>query len=110
MDPWEPNLLTVITAAAALAAALWLEQRRRYAFVIDIVNGSARVRRGKATPGFLHEVNRVCHEHSVLRGWVGGLRHGQRIRLVFSRSMPPPCQQKMRNVWHDIGWGTRSAR
>jgi hypothetical protein len=35
----------------------------------------------------------------VQQGWVRGVWRGRRIALVFSRNIPPPCQQQIRNLW-----------
>jgi hypothetical protein len=109
MGTVEANLLILATAGGVLVAALWYADRLRYAFLLVISDTTIRVQRGKVTPAFREEVRRVCGEHGVVRGWVGGVRQGGRIRLVFSRSLPPRCQQQLRNVWALAGWGTERA-
>jgi hypothetical protein len=101
------SLLVLATVGTVLAAALWCAERLRYAFLLVITGGKVVVRRGKATAAFLEQVRQVCSEHGVRRGWVGGVREARRIRLVFSRSLSPACQQRVRNIWRLIGWGDR---
>src|SRR5688572_30360005 len=107
MIPWESSLLVLGTVGAVLVVALWVADRRRYAFVICIDHGVPKLRRGNATGAFLDNVAQVCRENGIERGWVGGIRQRLRIRLVFSRSMPAACQQQLRNIWQVIGWGNR---
>jgi hypothetical protein len=101
------SLLVLATVGSVLAAALWYAERLRYAFLLVIAGGKVFVRRGKATAAFLEQVRQVCSEHGVHRGWIGGVREARRIRLVFSRSLSPACQQRVRNIWRLIGWGDR---
>jgi hypothetical protein len=115
MTTLETSLLVLATGVFVLGPALWYADRLRYAFVVGIQDGEVRVRRGKVTAAFLDEVRRVCSEHGVRRGWLGGVRQARRIRLDFSASLPLGCRQQLRNVWGLIGWGnslppTRSQR
>ena len=101
----EANILILGTAVAVLVAAAWYADRVRYAFLLVIREDRVSVQRGKATAAFMEEVRHICCEHNIRRGWLGGVRQAQRIRLVFCRSLPPRCQQQIRNVWGLIGWG-----
>ena len=95
---------------AALAVwALWTALRPRFAFVVRIKGGVPRVARGTVTRAFLQEIAETCSRHGVTNGVVRGIVKGQRITLAFTRSMPPPCQQQLRNLWGVSGWsiGTR---
>jgi hypothetical protein len=40
----------------------------------------------------------------VSHGLVRGVVKGRRITLAFTRGMPPPCQQQLRNLWALSGW------
>lgn len=82
-----------------VAAALWWAMQPRYAFLICIAGGVPRVTRGKVTSAFLQQVGEVCAEEGLSRGWVGGVPRGRQMALVFSRSIPPPCRQRLRNLW-----------
>ena len=86
-----------------VAGVVWLVLRPRYHFEIRIEGGVPRVRRGKVTADLLREVQAVCAEAGVRRAWVGGRRHGRRVRLAFSRGMPPSCRQRLRYLWLVLG-------
>jgi hypothetical protein len=104
MFPWEANGLVLATSAAILVFALWFANRLRFAFRIAIRNGAVQVQQGKVAGPFLDQVRAVCREHSIGNGWIGGVRQGRRIRLVFSTSVPFGCQQQIRNIWTQVGW------
>jgi hypothetical protein len=106
---WETNWLVLATSAAILALALWFANRMRFVFRIAISNGAIQVQQGKVAGPFLDQVRAVCQEHSLTNGWVGGVRQGRRIRLVFASSVPPGCQQQIRNIWAQVGWTLPSA-
>jgi hypothetical protein len=82
-----------------LLGALWIAWQRRYTFMVHLRAGVPRVTHGKVTASFLQELRQACEEAGVTRGWVGGLARGRRTALVFSRSIPPACQQRLRNLW-----------
>src|SRR4051794_39976343 len=105
MTTLEILFLLFATAAGVLFPSLWYAGGLRYAFVVAVREGEVRVRRGKVAPAFLAEVRRICREHDIRRGWVGGVRQGRTLRLAFSGSLPPGCRQQLRNVWGLIGWG-----
>jgi hypothetical protein len=95
---------------AALAVwALWTAVRPRPAFVVRIKRGVPRVASGTVTRAFLQEIAETCSRHGVIHGAVRGIVNGRRITLAFTRGMPPPCQQQLRNLWALSGWsvGTR---
>jgi hypothetical protein len=77
----------------------WLAFQPRYVFLLRIERGEPRVAKGKVTPAFLREVSDTYRRAGVTHGWVGGVRRGKRIALVFSRSLPSSCQQQLRNQW-----------
>jgi len=80
---------------AAIVVALW----HRYAFVMRVKRGYPRVIKGKVAGPFLEEVADVCREAGLERGWVGGVRNGKRIVLVFSWHIPASIRQRLRNLW-----------
>ena len=95
---------------AALAVwALWTALRPRSAFVVRIRRGVPRLARGTVTRAFLQEIAETCKRHGVSDGVVRGVVKGPRITLAFTRGIPPPCQQQLRNLWALTGWsvGTR---
>ena len=100
MDELLPTLVIFAIVAAVLLVLLGVVDLRTYQFLIKIRDGRAIVTRGKVTSDFVETVVEVCREYAVKSGWVGGVRRGPReTRLVFSRSIPKPCQQRLRNVW-----------
>ncbi|MFL5328164.1 MAG: DUF3634 family protein [Gemmataceae bacterium] len=78
---------------------VWSFIHLRYVIEIRIRNGRPQLRRGKVTASFLATIEEICREGRVDRGWIGGLRRGQRIGLVFSRHFPPHLRQRLRNEW-----------
>ena len=96
------NLPALVFVVAAIAV-FWLAWRPRYEFVIRIDNGMARAVQGKVTGAFVHQVGQACAEFTVIDGWVAGVRRGKRLSLAFSRSIPPQCQQRLRNNWLLLG-------
>jgi len=106
MASWGANWQALAALAVILFLALWVANRQRFAFLVVLRNGAVRVRQGKVAGPFLDQIRTVCQEQSIQNGWIGGVRLGGRIRLVFSPSVPPACQQQMRNIWTQIGWTT----
>jgi hypothetical protein len=88
------------------AWALWCACRPRPAFVVRIKGGVPGLAKGTVTRAFLHQIGETCRRHQVGHGEVRGVRNGRRIALVFSRGMPPACQQQLRNLWTLTGWST----
>lgn len=93
------DLLFKIAVLGVIVAAGWSMVQPRYRFVIQIKDGSPRVSKGKVAQPFLTEVGEVCTQNGVRRGWVGGVQQGSLVALRFSRSVPPPCRQQLRNAW-----------
>jgi hypothetical protein len=91
---------TVRLLALGFAALLTYELlQQRYTFKVRISAGKARVVRGKVTAAFVERITEVCQEFDVTRGWVGGVAHGKRITLHFSRSFAQAPRQRLRNEW-----------
>jgi uncharacterized protein DUF3634 len=86
-------------AVSFAAWLIWTLLQTRYVFEIYINRGQPSLRKGKVTKAFLELVAEVCRDSGVLRGWIGGVRHGKRIALRFSRHFPPGPQQRLRNEW-----------
>ena len=66
---------------------------------MKIDQGEPRVTRGKVHAEFLDNIRAICREYSLTAGWIGGVEQGKSIALRFSRSIPPGCQQRLRNIW-----------
>src|SRR5262245_44624607 len=95
MGDWLVRLLAVGFVAWLIVFAL----RTRYEFMILIADGRPRLKSGTVTPAFLATVADVGHSAGVVRGWIGGVRHGRLTVLRFSRDFPPSAQQRIRNDW-----------
>jgi hypothetical protein len=101
---WNADWQVLLALGVIIALALWFANRQRYAFVLVIKEGgNIRIRQGKVAGPFLEQVRTVCQEHSLQSGWIGGVRQGRNIRLVFSAAVPPGCRQQMRNIWAQVG-------
>ncbi len=86
--------LPALVIAAALAF-LW----QRHAFIVWLNRGEPCLLKGKVTRVFIDEVAEICREADVRRGWIGGVRRGKRVVLVFSWHFPAPVRQRLRNLW-----------
>lgn len=84
---------------AAFGWAVWSYLQMRYAFQVRIRNGEPRLRRGKVSAAFLSSLGEQCRNERIHRGWVGDLHRGRQVQLRFSRNIPAPCQQRLRNEW-----------
>ncbi len=93
------DFAVVLLVAGLVALALRAAYLAQFAFIVRVRNGDLRLMRGKVTRAFLQVIQEHCQQHDVRNGWVGGAWRGRRITLVFSRSIPPPCQQQLRNLW-----------
>src|SRR5262249_4336862 len=90
----------IVAGVALIAAAAWWWGPAAHAhFVVRIDSGAARLVRGKVTAALLRQVEEICQEHGVRGGEVYGRLWGRRVRLSFSRGIPPACRQRLRNVW-----------
>jgi hypothetical protein len=96
---WIMDLLPKIFVVVLLVGALVWALQPRYAFVVRIERGTLRVTRGKVALKVLQQLEQACSEADISRGWVGGIQRGRRVTLAFSRSIPPPCRQRLRNLW-----------
>jgi hypothetical protein len=92
-----------IIVVLLVVVGIWWGIRPRYVFFVKIVKGEVLAVQGKVTPSFLARITELSHLEGVIKGWVGGVQHGQNISLRFSRSIPLSCQQKLRNAWTLVG-------
>ena len=85
--------ILLLTLTALVLWGLWSVARPRAVFVVQIVQGEARVSRGTVTPAFVQEVREVCVHNKVEDGEVRGVARDDRIALEFSaqhvRALPP---------------------
>jgi hypothetical protein len=95
------DLFVKIVVSVLVLVALWFAFQPRFLFLVRIRDGVLYVSKGKVIAAFLESIREVCTEHGIRRGWVGGiaLGRGKKVRLVFSRSIPEGCRQRLRNLW-----------
>ena len=72
----------------------------RPAFVIDLKDGRASLRSGKASAKFLQSCEEIAASASLATGTIRGLRDRRGISLVYSRDIPEMMHQQFRNAWH----------
>lgn len=89
-------ILGLITGGA------WIALSPPLVFKIRITNGTLRVTKGKVGHGCLQEFGEIVRREEIPRGWIGGVKRGRRLTLVFSRSIPPGCRQQIRNLWTNV--------
>jgi hypothetical protein len=93
------DLVFNLALVGLVIGAFYLALQPRYLFMVRIQSGLVRLARGKLTRSSLEEIEQVCREARITRGWIGGLRRGRRVVLAFSRTIPSPYQQRLRNLW-----------
>lgn len=77
----------------------WLMRLGRGAlFEIRLQPGKVVLKRGTVSPHFLAQAKQIAGQEQV-RGRILGQRDSSGIRLVFSRSIPEPVAQRLRNAF-----------
>jgi hypothetical protein len=88
-----------LSLLVAIALIWWLMTLGRGAlFEIRLAPGKVLVKRGTVPAHFLAQAKQILHQDPV-RGRILGQRDGGGVRLVFSRSIPEPVAQRLRNVF-----------
>ncbi|WP_310596675.1 DUF3634 family protein [Aeromonas aquatica] len=88
-----------LSLLVAIALIWWLMKLGRGAlFEIRLQPGKLVVKRGSVPPRFLAQAKQILLQDPV-RGRILGQRDGNGVRLVFSRSIPEPVAQRLRNVF-----------
>lgn len=88
-----------LSLMVAIALIWWLMKLGRGAlFEIRLAPGKVVVKRGAVPPRFLTQAKHVL-QHDPVRGRILGQRDGNGVRLVFSRSIPEPVAQRLRNIF-----------
>jgi|HubBroStandDraft_1064217.scaffolds.fasta_scaffold528519_1 hypothetical protein len=96
MGMLEPIIVLVVVAVVARVLF-----SGRFEFRVRISRGSLKLTTGKVTHDSLLQLKTICTEWQIKHGWIGGVRHGGRVQLAFSRSVPPGCRQQIRNMWEN---------
>ena len=88
-----------LSLLVAIALIWWLMKLGRGAlFEIRLQPGKVLLKRGSVPPRFLAQAKQILQQEPV-RGRILGQRDGNGVRLVFSRSIPEPVAQRLRNVF-----------
>ncbi len=93
------DLVVKLIVVAIAAWVVWSLLQPRFVFLIRVEGGQATIRIGTVTRAFLDQVTTVCREAGIVKGWVGGVRHGGRVALRFSSAFQPGPRQRLRNDW-----------
>jgi hypothetical protein len=93
------ELVYNLALVSLVGVAFYLALQPRYLFMVRIQNGLVRLAKGKLTRVSLEEIEQVCREGQIARGWIGGRKRGRRVVLAFSRTIPSSYQQRLRNLW-----------
>ena len=93
------EILVKIVVVSAFIGLIYYALQPRYVFVVKIADGVLQVTRGRLTANFLAEMEEAVTRNGVRHGWVGGVGRGGKVGLAFSRSIPGPCRQQLRNLW-----------
>lgn len=93
------EMLVKIVVVSAFIGLIYYALQPRYLFLVKINDGALQVTRGKLPANFLAEMDEAVTRNGVRHGWVGGISRGNKIGLAFSRSIPAPCRQQLRNLW-----------
>jgi hypothetical protein len=87
----------VIVGAGVIFRILFLPTRP--AFVVDLKDGKAVLRRGTVHPRFLRSCEEIAADSGIPRGRIQGIRRGHGVSLGFSREIPDSAHQRLRNAW-----------
>lgn len=88
-----------LSLVVAIALIWWLMKLGRGAlFEIRLAPGKVLVKRGSVSARFLAQAKQILQQDPV-RGRILGQRDGNGVKLVFSRSIPEPVAQRLRNIF-----------
>jgi len=97
-----PRLAALAVALTVMFAIIRVAVATQYTFMVVIRRGEVHVTKGHVPAEFLDHVREVCGEHAITSGWIGGVLRGKNTALKFSRQIPRPIQQRLRNYWFVI--------
>jgi hypothetical protein len=97
-----PQLVVLAVALTVMLAIIRAAVAAQYTFMVVIRRGELHVTKGHVPAEFLDHVREVCGEHAITSGWIGGVQRGKNTALKFSRQIPRPIQQRLRNYWFVI--------
>ncbi len=67
-------------------------------FQLKYRNGIPRVARGRLTEATRAAIHEICRQNEIRSGTITAFPKGKRVRMAFSRDIPPGCQQQIRNL------------
>lgn len=83
--------------AGMIALAVWAARRHTQLFLIRVVEGRAKIVRGKVAPSFFTDVKDLTRH--IEQGTVSAIREGGEPRLVLSSSIDERTAQRLRNAF-----------
>jgi hypothetical protein len=89
----------ILAAALALAVILGVVWPRT-AFLIEIADGEARLRKGKISHRLVEELSSIVSENGIARGEIRGISQVGRSSIRFSREIPESFRQRFRNLFY----------
>jgi hypothetical protein len=100
------TIVNTIGTIAVLAVlwGMWRTVLGTALFKVVFRNGKAVADRGTVTKAFLDHVDRVFTAENISSGKITGWPSGKLVRLSFSRQIPEPVRQQVRNWWAVNGW------
>jgi Protein of unknown function (DUF3634) len=91
-------LVQILVVGLAVGLA-WAVLSPKFVFRIRVANGHLRVTEGQVTADLQQQAGEILSQWRISRGWIGGVKRGRRVTLVFSHSVPAGCRQQLRNLW-----------
>jgi len=89
------GVLAAGLATAVILGVVW----PRTAFLIEIADGEARLRKGKISHRLVEELSSIVAESKIARGEIRGIDQVGRSSIRFSREIPEAFRQRFRNLW-----------
>jgi Protein of unknown function (DUF3634) len=90
--------IAILTAGVAVGVFL-ATRSKGSVFVVRVRDGFPTVTRGVVSQAFVADLAGVLKEKGIRSGSIYGVRRANMTRLEFSRSIPSPAYQALRNVW-----------
>ncbi|MDP5293232.1 DUF3634 family protein [Oceanimonas sp. CHS3-5] len=85
--------------SASLFALLYLLRRRQESFCITIHGAHLKVKRGSPPQNLLSHCRQMVDDARTLKGTIRGIRRGNEVVLMCSRSIPASYRQDIRLFW-----------
>jgi len=97
------QIIAYLVLLVVVGAIAWVIWHGRAEFVVRIRDGRPERFRGPVGKEFLRDLEEICRREEIPAGTIRGKRDGGRVVLQFSRQIPQPCQQQIRNAWQASG-------